>query len=95
MTINSELSTFLSSVATSLDHLRMELSQLTNYARACRNYTDFLHRTKNLTVRLLEQGYVAKILNSSLQKFYGRHHDLVDCYGVSICTMETNLFIVH
>ena len=33
-------------------------------------------------------------LKSSLQKFYGRHHELVDRYGVSICTIKTDLFNV-
>lgn len=68
------------------------ISQLIRYARACRNYADFLYRARTLTNRLLEQGYVATRLKSSLQKFYGRHHELVDRYGVSICTMKTDLF---
>lgn len=68
------------------------ISQLIRYARACRNYADFLYRARTLTNRLLEQGYVATRLKSSLQKFYGRHHELVDRYGVSISTMKTDLF---
>ena len=47
-----------------------------------------------LTFKLLEQGYVATRLMSPLQKFNGRRHDLVDRYGVSICTMQTDLFNV-
>ena len=38
---------------------------------------------------LREQSYVA---TRSLQNFYGRHHEVVDCYGVSICTTRTDLF---
>ena len=68
------------------------ISQLIRYARVCRNYADFLYRARTLTNRLLEQGYVATRLKSSLQKFYGRHHELVDRYGVSISTMKTDLF---
>ena len=33
-------------------------------------------------------------LKSSQQKFYGRHHELVDRYGVSICAMKTDVFNV-
>ena len=68
------------------------LSQLIRYAKACRNYAVFLYRTRLLTIRLLEQRYVATRLKSLLQKFYCRHHELMDRYGVSICTMKTDLF---
>ena len=59
---------------------------------ACRNYADFMYRAKYLTSRLLEQRYVATRLKSSLQKFCGRHYELVDRYGVFICVIETDLF---
>ena len=42
------------------------------------------------TIRLLEHDYVALRLKSSLQN--GGHHELVDRYNVSICTMKTDLF---
>jgi len=47
-----------------------------------------------LTQKLLKQGYVASTLKSSLQKLYGRHHNLVDRYGISISqkTMDLLLF---
>ena len=38
--------------------------QLICYARACRNYADFLHCTRLLTNRLLEQGRVSTRLKS-------------------------------
>ena len=62
------------------------------YARACRN--NFLYRARLLIIRLLEQDYGATRLTSSLQKFYGRHHELVGHYRVYICTMKTDLFKV-
>ena len=31
-------------------------------------------------------------LKSSLPKFYGRHHDLVDHYGISVSQMTTHMF---
>ena len=40
------------------------------YARACRKYEDFLYRDRRLTMKLLEHGFVAARLKSSLQRFY-------------------------
>ena len=70
------------------------ISQLKRYARACRKYADFLYRERHLTIRLLEQGYFATRLKLSLRKFHGRHHELLERYGISICTMRTDLFNV-
>ena len=72
----------------------MFILQFIRYARAGRDYADFVYRARILTNRRLEHGYVATGLKSSLQKFYGRHHELVDRYGVSICAMKTDLFNV-
>ena len=35
-----------------------------------------------------ERDNVATRLKASLQKIYGHHHELVDRYGVSVCTMK-------
>jgi hypothetical protein len=53
-----------------------------------------LDRAQLLTQKLLKQGYVAPTFKSSLQKFYGRHHNLVDRYEISISqkTMDLLLF---
>ena len=53
-----------------------EYSQLICHSRACDIYLDFIDRV--LTQKLLNQGYVTSKLQSSLLKFYGRHHDLVN-----------------
>jgi hypothetical protein len=53
------------------------ISQL-RYSRACGSYQDFLDRGLLLTRKLLNQGFNLVKLKSSLRKFYGRHHDLVD-----------------
>jgi hypothetical protein len=45
---------------------------------ACAQYIDFLYRAQLLMQKLRKQGYVAPRLKSSLHKFYGRHHNLVD-----------------
>ena len=47
---------------------------------------DVLYRARLLTGKFLEQGYVATKL-----KFYGRDHELLDRYDVSICTMKIDL----
>ena len=48
------------------------------------HYSCFLDRAPLLTQELLKQGHVAPRLKSSPQKFYGRHHNLVDRYEISI-----------
>jgi len=45
-----------------------------------------------LTRKLLNQGFLLVNLKSSLRKFCGRHHDLVDLYGISVSQMTTNMF---
>ena len=45
-----------------------------------------------LTRKLLNQGFLLVKLQSSLRSFYGRHHDLVDRYGISVSQMNTDMF---
>jgi hypothetical protein len=68
------------------------IAQLIRYSRACGSYQDFLDRGLLLTRKLLNQGFLLVRLKSSLRKFYGRHHDLVDRYGISVSQMTTDLF---
>jgi hypothetical protein len=63
------------------------MSQLMCYCRACAQYSDFLDRVQLLTQKLLKQDYVAPRLKSSLQKLYGRHHNLVDRYEISVSNL--------
>ena len=65
------------------------LSHLIRYSRACGPYQDFIDRGLLLTRKLLIQGFLLVKLKSSLRKFYGRHHDLVDCYGIFVSQMTT------
>jgi len=37
-------------------------------------------------------GIFKLFLKSSLRKLYGRHHDLVDRYGISMSQMTTDMF---
>ena len=62
--------------------------QLIRYSRACGSYQDFLDRGLLLTRKLLIQGFLLIKLKSSLRKIYGRHHDLVDYYGISVSQMD-------
>ena len=90
MTSHSVLSTFLSFVATSLQHLHLEflyyslkvMPELAEIVGTFFTVLDFLQLIF----------WNAKRFKSSLQKLYGRHHELVDRYSVSICTMKTDLF---
>jgi hypothetical protein len=68
------------------------ISQLIRYSRTGGSYQDFLDRGLLLTRKLLNQGFSLVKLKSSLRKFYGRHHDLVDHYGISLSQMTTDMF---
>ena len=65
------------------------ISQLIRYSKACSSYQD---RRLLLTRKLLNQGFLLVKLKSSLRKFYGRHHDLVDRYGISVSQMTMDMF---
>jgi len=41
-----------------------------------------------------KKGYVAPLLKSSLQILYGRYHEMVDRYEISISQMTMRLFHV-
>jgi hypothetical protein len=48
--------------------------------------TNFITQDRGLllTIKLLNQEFLLVKLKSSLRKFYGRHHDLVDRYEISV-----------
>ena len=68
------------------------ISQLIRYSRACSSYQDVLDRGLLLTRKLLNQGFLLVKLKSSLREFYGRHHNLVDRYGIAVSKMTTDMF---
>ena len=68
------------------------ISQLIHYSRACGSHQDFLDRGLLLAGKLMNQGFLLVKLQSSLRKFYGRHHDLVDWYDISVSQMTTGIF---
>jgi hypothetical protein len=60
------------------------ICQLIHYYIAFGSYQVLLDRGLLLTRKLLNQGFLLVKLKSSLRKFYGRHHDLVDRYGICV-----------
>ena len=63
------------------------ISQLIRYSRACASYQDFIDKGLQVTRKLLSQGL-------SLRKFFGRHHDLVDRYEISISQMTIDISLM-
>jgi len=45
-----------------------------------------------LTRKLLNQVFQVVKFKPSVRKFYGRHHDLVNHYGISVSQMTTDMF---
>jgi hypothetical protein len=68
------------------------ISELIRYPGSCGSSQDFLDRGLLLTGKLLNHGFLLVKLKSSLRKFYGSHHDLVDRYGISVSQMTTDMF---
>jgi hypothetical protein len=68
------------------------ISQLIRYSRACGSYQDFLDKGLLLTRKLLNQRFLLVKLKPSLRNFYGRHHNLVDRYGISVSQLTTDMF---
>ena len=62
------------------------------YSRACASYQDFLDIGLLLKMNLLNHRFILTKLKSSLRKFCGHHHDLVDRYGTSVSQMTTEMF---
>ena len=68
------------------------ISQLIRYSRACTDYYDFLSRCVTLTEKLLIQGYARPRLIKTFKKFYGRHHELMQQYDLSVCKIIDDIF---
>ena len=68
------------------------ISWLIRYSIVCGSSQDSLDKGLLLTMKLLNQGFHLVKLKSSLRKCYGRHHDVVDRYGISVSQMTTDMF---
>ena len=82
-------------IATFQQELHMEYTffiiQL-RYSRACGSYQEFLDRVLLQTRKLLNQWFLVIKLKSSLRKFYSRHLDFVNRYGIFVSQMITDMF---
>ena len=67
--------------------------QLLRYFRANGSFHDFLDRELLQTTKLLNQGFLVVKLKSSLRKGYGRHHDLVNRYGIFVSQITIKFYI--
>ena len=63
------------------------ISQLIRYARACSSYNNFADRHRQLSYKLLNQGYSRERLVSTFKRFFGRCHELIDKYDLSLRQM--------
>ena len=84
---------FLSSNIPAAPAYVVYISQLIRYSRACISYHDFLDRGLLLIRKLLNQEFQMVKLKSSLCKFYGRHHEMVDRYGITVSQMISDMFL--
>ena len=66
--------------------------QFIRYSGACGSCQDLIDRGSVLTRKLPNQGFLLVKLKSSFRKFYGRHHELVNRYGISVSQMTTDRF---
>ena len=67
--------------------------QLIRYSRACAQHW-FSGQTSTAGAKTTQTSYVVPVLKSSLQKYYGLHHNLVDRYEISISQMAMNLLLI-
>ena len=63
------------------------ISQLIRFARMSSRVADFNARNKNLTAKLLHQGYWYHKLRKTFSKFYRRHYELVSEFNVGLKTL--------
>ena len=67
------------------------ISQRLRIARACSSYECFILRTRQLSSKLLKQGYFAERLKSSFRKMNGRYGDLIQQYEVALSRMLNDI----
>lgn len=60
------------------------ISQLTRFARACSNVSDFNYRNQVITDKLLKQGFRYHKLRRTFTKFYRRNEFLLDKYNTNL-----------
>ena len=73
---------------------KVYISQLIRYFKAGGSYQNFLDSELLLTRKLLNQGFLLVMSKSSFRKFYGRHYDFVERYGIFVPQMTTDMFLL-
>ena len=64
------------------------ISMLMRYSIACAsNHQDYINRRLLLNMELLNQRFLAVKFKSSIRRFYGSHHDCINCCGLSVSMM--------
>ena len=63
------------------------ISQLIRFARVSSHVADFNARNKNLTAKLLQQGYRYHKRRKAFSQFYRRHYELVSKFNVGLKTL--------
>ena len=62
----------------------MPFGLLVRFARVCSHGADFNACNKNLTAKLVQQGYRYHKLRKTFSKFYRRHYELVSKFNVGL-----------
>ena len=65
-------------------YVRVYISQLLRFARACDRHSDFLACHKRQVRTLLDQGFRYGLLCRKLKQFYRSHHSLIQRYSHSV-----------
>ena len=68
------------------------MSQLIRYSRACSHYHDFRTRCRQLTHKLITQGFERCRLMKIMGKFFGQHSALIQKYSISLCNLKLDVF---
>ena len=76
--LTSQLSIYICSNISAASTYGVYISQLIRYSWSSGFYHDFCDKGWLLKGKLLNQGFLVVNLQSSLRKFYDRHHDLVN-----------------
>ena len=56
-----------------------------------KQFSSLAPNISKITRKLLNQYF--QMVKSSLSKFYGRHHELVDRYGITVSQMISDMFL--
>ena len=67
------------------------ISQLVRYVRIWTSKLDFIHRLRRLSIRLLHQGFKSTLLGKLLAKFFKRHGDIIEKYGITLREMRLTI----